>query len=192
MAVVNCRECGKSVSTEAAACPHCGAPQGQQPASAIGQPPAKPKKKMGCLAWIGLGLLALFVIGMFATPKDDKGQASTAASSATTAATPAAPAIAVTANELFAAYQANEVSADQLYKDKKLAVSGTVQEIKKDFTDSIYVVLKTPNPFMGVHASLDDKHQGVAASLQKGQKVAWTCTGAGMVVGSPMLRKCEP
>ncbi len=27
MALIQCRECGKSVSTEAAACPYCGAPQ---------------------------------------------------------------------------------------------------------------------------------------------------------------------
>lgn len=27
MALIQCRECGQSVSTEAAACPHCGAPQ---------------------------------------------------------------------------------------------------------------------------------------------------------------------
>ena len=26
MAIISCRECGESVSTEAAACPHCGAP----------------------------------------------------------------------------------------------------------------------------------------------------------------------
>ena len=30
MALISCRECGESVRTEAAACPHCGAPQ-QQP-----------------------------------------------------------------------------------------------------------------------------------------------------------------
>jgi hypothetical protein len=30
MALIQCRECGQSVSTEATACPHCGAPQ-QQP-----------------------------------------------------------------------------------------------------------------------------------------------------------------
>lgn len=29
MALIQCRECGKSISTEAAACPQCGAPQQQ-------------------------------------------------------------------------------------------------------------------------------------------------------------------
>ena len=29
MALIQCKECGQSVSTEAAACPHCGAPQQQ-------------------------------------------------------------------------------------------------------------------------------------------------------------------
>lgn len=33
MALMSCRECGKQVSTEAVACPHCGAPQATPPAS---------------------------------------------------------------------------------------------------------------------------------------------------------------
>lgn len=50
MAVVDCRECGKSVSTEAAACPHCGAPSPApaaeaQPVSAKGMKPCKACKK---------------------------------------------------------------------------------------------------------------------------------------------------
>ena len=31
MALIQCRECGKTISTEAAACPQCGAPQQQTP-----------------------------------------------------------------------------------------------------------------------------------------------------------------
>jgi len=38
MALIQCRECGKSVSTEAYVCPHCGAPR-REPASPPVQPP---------------------------------------------------------------------------------------------------------------------------------------------------------
>ena len=42
MALIKCRECNESVSTEAVACPHCGAPQ-QQP---VPPPlPAQPKEE---------------------------------------------------------------------------------------------------------------------------------------------------
>lgn len=59
MAMTTCKECGKQVSTEAKACPHCGAPA-----------PAKKKAKGG----IGKWLLIVFAIGVVAAilPKQDK------------------------------------------------------------------------------------------------------------------------
>ena len=59
MAMTTCKECGKQVSTEAKACPHCGAAA-----------PAKKKAKGG----IGKWLLIVFAIGVIAAilPKQDK------------------------------------------------------------------------------------------------------------------------
>ena len=58
MAIATCKECGKQVSTEAKACPHCGATA-----------PAK-KSKGGVGKW----LLIVFAIGLVAAilPKKDK------------------------------------------------------------------------------------------------------------------------
>lgn len=49
MALVSCRECGKSVSTQAASCPHCGCPVGAAstalpPAAAGTSPPGTPEQ----------------------------------------------------------------------------------------------------------------------------------------------------
>lgn len=65
MAMTTCKECGKQVSTEAKACPHCGAAA-----------PAKRKAKSG----IGKWLLIVFAIGLVAMilPKKDKVAASSA------------------------------------------------------------------------------------------------------------------
>lgn len=59
MAMTTCKECGKQVSTEAKACPHCGT-----------SAPAKKKGKGG----IGKWLLIVFAIGLVAMilPKTDK------------------------------------------------------------------------------------------------------------------------
>lgn len=66
MALITCKECGKDISDQAAACPGCGAPvQSTQPAM-----PAPPKslgdKKVGCgtviLVFGLLGLLGLAVV----------------------------------------------------------------------------------------------------------------------------------
>lgn len=65
MAIAMCRECGKQVSTEAKACPHCGAA-------------APAKKKAG--GGVGKWLLIVFAIGLVAMilPKKDKVAASSA------------------------------------------------------------------------------------------------------------------
>ena len=58
MALVACRECGKQVSTEAAACPSCGA-----------KPPADSISRASILKWI---LAAIIVIPMVRCIADDK------------------------------------------------------------------------------------------------------------------------
>jgi hypothetical protein len=94
----------------------------------------------------------------------------------------------VSAADLFAAYEANEVAADNQYKGKLLAVTGTVAGINKDFTDEVYVEIGTSNQFMSIQARGIDP--AVAAGLQKGTKVTVVCEGAGLMVGSPILNEC--
>jgi zinc-ribbon domain len=72
MALISCPECGREVSDQAPACPHCGAPIARpQPPQALPPPAAPPqpaKKKTGCFTAgcavvLGAGLL-LFIIGL--------------------------------------------------------------------------------------------------------------------------------
>lgn len=100
----------------------------------------------------------------------------------------AQPALEVSADRLFAAYEANEVAADNEYKGKVLAVSGNVVGINKDFTDEVYVEMETDNPFQSIHAR--GVPQDVAAGLQKGQHITVECVGSGLMVGSPILKDC--
>lgn len=62
MAIVECKECGKEISSEAKACPGCGAPL--------------PREGMGVLAKVFLslgGVLALFLaIGALTGPSNDQ------------------------------------------------------------------------------------------------------------------------
>lgn len=102
-----------------------------------------------------------------------------------------APPIQVSASKLFIDYQANEVAADNIYKGKRLAVRGTVQSINKDITDDIYLVLATPNEFMGIHANVNSEEASKAAALSKGTHLTVVCQGQGMILGSPMLGDCS-
>lgn len=57
MALIKCRECGHQVSTEASACPNCGAPI-KKPVQSL--PPQK-KTKVSIWAWIALIVVAYFL-----------------------------------------------------------------------------------------------------------------------------------
>jgi hypothetical protein len=56
MAMKKCKECGNEVSTKAESCPKCGAVL---------------KKKTGCLGYIGVGILILFVLSIIGSLTDD-------------------------------------------------------------------------------------------------------------------------
>ena len=98
--------------------------------------------------------------------------------------------VAVTARELFSAYESNEVAADKQFKGKMLEVTGTISSIDSGFGDGAIVQLSTGNDFQSVSAQGDDSFTDVAATLSKGQQVTMICKGDGEVIGSPMLSDC--
>ena len=95
----------------------------------------------------------------------------------------------VSSDQLYRAYDANEIGADQQYRDQILRVTGAVQSINKNILDDPYVVLWTPNEFMGTHCQFTGDGAGLAR-VSKGDHISVRCRGAGKVVGSPILRDC--
>jgi hypothetical protein len=94
----------------------------------------------------------------------------------------------VQARNLYNTYQANEVSADKNFKDKKFYVEGVVGDIGKDILDYIYVTLKTGDYIGSIQCYIED--EDVAANLQKGQTITvyGTCEGLMMNV---LMKDCE-
>lgn len=99
--------------------------------------------------------------------------------------------IKVTASDLYAKYEANEIQADNLYKDKLLEVSGITSSIGKDILDSPYIALKTNNMFGSVQCMLADSQKDKATSLSKGQSVTLTGRNSGKTITNVLLRDCE-
>ena len=94
----------------------------------------------------------------------------------------------VAARQLYLDYQANEVAADVLYKDKPLLIAGEVAAIQTDLLDKPQVDLKAGS-FEQVMMSGLSKDE--AAALRKGDAVVAACTGNGMILDSPVTRDCE-
>lgn len=141
------------------------------------------------LKWILIIVIGLIVLGFIGAMLSDD-EPSTAASTNTTADAPVETAIPVTAQQLFDAYDSNEVAADKQYKGQLLQISGTVASIDSGLTDNAQVQLATSNDFMSVSATGDENFDNAAASLNKGQSVTLLCRGEGEVIGSPMVGDC--
>lgn len=153
-------------------------------------PPAEPARKspskagIGCLILIAI-LVVLYVIGSNASSD------STSGTDATKAAESATPPIAVTATQLFQAYDANEAAAQQQYGSSPLLVSGTIKSIDLDFGNDPVVMLSTPNEFMSAHANLTKASQARASSLSKGAQIKLLCKSVAEVAGTPILKGCD-
>ncbi len=100
------------------------------------------------------------------------------------------PAPLVTADDLAAAYDANEVAADMQYKGKVVRVTGVVESIGKDFLyDTPYVTLSGGR--WGVQCSFDKSQVPHLAKLSKGQTVTIQGEVRGIVVFGVYLNQCN-
>src|SRR2546421_588545 len=99
-----CKECGKTVSTSAKQCPHCGK---QYPTGGLTLP-----------AKIFVGIVVLAALGQVVSNLPPPSSATTQQVTA--------PSVTVTAEDLFGQYHANEVSADAEYKNLRFQVTGKI------------------------------------------------------------------
>ena len=148
--------------------------------------PVKPKRKFGCLAIAGMIVVGIFIIGLLA-PKTNSNSSDNAATTESTADLP----IAVTATELYNAYDHNEASAQNYLGMEKLLVSGVVEKVTLDFADDPVVLLKTPNQFMSAQAALADEAKSEGAKMNPGDKVTLLCKHVSELAGTPMLKQCS-
>jgi hypothetical protein len=159
------------VSTGAKSCPHCGKKN----------PTVSPAQRI-----VG-AVIVVAVLGYCMSIFNSTSTTQPGAALSSPAATVVGS---VTAMDLARAYHANEVAADNTYKNQVYQISGVVESINKNFMDETYLVLRTDNMFNSVHAELKSSELGMAANLSKGTSVTVTCRIKGMVIGSPMADDC--
>lgn len=166
-------------------------------------------KKKGCGFWalvIGGIVVAVIIIGsIFGPTKEEieKIEAETAAKEENDAKVEAEmqvekakarreEAVKVTAGQLFQAYENNEAAAQQTYGNKLLEVSGRIDGVELDFSDTPIVQLRTSNQFMSASVYLKDAHQSAATAYSKGDNVKFLCEEVTEVMSIPQLKECVP
>ena len=173
----SCPKCAEKIQASAKKCKHCGSDV----------------RNWFVRHKIITGFLILFIFGAFISAIDDgTGNSSsrpTTSSSTSPTVEEKIESIKVTARDLFAEYEANEIAADEKYKKKVLEVSGTIEDIGKDILDSMYVSLKTAAIFGSVQCMLEDSEQSKASTLQKGASIVVEGRNDGKL-GNVILRDC--
>ncbi len=168
MALTKCKECGKEVNDTVGKCPHCGA-------SLLS------RNKIGWVVFFGIFILA-GIIGM--CMKDTTPMLKEANVPSSKESTTQQEIISITAEQLYKDYEANEIAADQKYKNKSIKVTGTVRVIGKTIGDAPFINLATGNYSHQVMVSFPAKvYDNELAKYSSGTQVEITGTCRGRTLG---------
>jgi len=99
--------------------------------------------------------------------------------------------IEISARALYAAYNANEVAADNQYKSKLIAVTGTIDNIGKDILGDPYISLIAGEYLQRVNCYFSEKDNNVIAQLKKNQKITIVGKCGGFSLMSVVIKNCE-
>lgn len=93
----------------------------------------------------------------------------------------------ISPNELYANYRANEVAADEKFRNKKLALTGQISDIGKDITDKPYISFKVGS-FENVTCYFDSKNSKLISELSKGDTITIVGTCSGLILTNVILK----
>lgn len=205
MAMVQCPDCGHSISDAALSCPQCGNPRKTTSVETT-------KKSVSFLLGVAIFFLPwffafftlskgysvfsrvisfgwAFVVLYFASGivganiDQELGVNKTEKNHAVRPSVETNPPISISISKLIDDYQSNEVRADNKYKGQIIQTRGIVGEIKKDVLDDLYVTigrgvyLEVPVLQAFFHESMNSR----LAKLEQGERIEVACTIDGLL-----------
>ena len=96
----------------------------------------------------------------------------------------------VSATELWMSYLRDALSADRLYREQSVVVSGNIRSVDRNYEGEMVVRLGTGDAFETVNATLATRNDPVLGTLTKGRPVSLLCVGRGALLGAPILGSC--
>ena len=95
-----------------------------------------------------------------------------------------------TPEDLYASYRENEVAADEKFKNKKVAITGTISDIGKDITNRPYISFKVE--FLeSVTCYFSKENISAIAKLSKGDEVIIVGECEGLILKNVVLSDCK-
>lgn len=171
-----CKTCGEKIAKSARVCPHCGAKQHQ-----------------GILAFAYALLIISFVLLFYGIFIAIDSSNAPIAQGGNISGSPEQPeVINVSASNLVSAYAANTVQADELYKNKIVAVSGTVQDISQDMlSKDPCVLLESGNVLYPVQCFFSDSEAESVSQLSDGDEITIVGKCTGLSVAHIQISNCS-
>lgn len=99
--------------------------------------------------------------------------------------------VAISARDLYTAYEDNEVAADLNYKGKQIEVTGTVKDIGKDIADRMYIIFDTDVVLGGIQVYFPKSEAESVAKINKGEQVTIVGKGDGLAVFTVSIKKAQ-
>ena len=199
MPMIACPDCLKEMSDSAPACPSCGKPNKNAPV----------ERSVGILLGLGIFLIPIIfawftlrkghttkakiisflwlLLTFFAFMGSQDGarlKNSANVSSPAPISAPEEKVMQVNIRDILASYEANEVGADNKYKNNIVQITGIVSNVKKDILDNLYITLGTGASFQipEIQAFFDDSMNDQLGQLSKGSKLTVVCRIDGLMM----------
>lgn len=209
-ALIECPECSSKINNQSSSCPDCGFPLTRARIDSRSIPPPLPQTnivgnkfkehsrqkgyKQASGAQVVVVLVTAFISFYFFIGFDqNEGFLETVADQTVESPAETNIDIETTAEKMANTYEANEVNADNIYKDRVIKITGTVDSIDSNFSDEAIVRLSSGDEysFTTVDTSGNTEFHNQAINLNIGNRVTFICIGNGEIIGSPQLTDCR-
>ena len=182
---MKCQKCGTEHNNNF--CPNCGNP--------VNSPKKKRKNSntviivlASVISFIGLYIL-LFSIGSAMNEDANNSEGLSSPSQTSSTENP----IEVSAQDLWDAFEENEIAAEEKYKGKLIKITGIVSDINsKDFLTDDNILLEVDGTYWGcVQCNFNSANAKAIANVQKGKKVTIIGTCGDLSTFNVMINHCE-
>lgn len=99
------------------------------------------------------------------------------------------PSYRMSPEQLYGEYDANKIAADARYKDKIISITGEINRIGKDITDTAYVVIGGTG-LNGVQCMFPKDQESSISRLSRGQIITAQGQLSGQIVGNIIMDGC--
>lgn len=96
----------------------------------------------------------------------------------------------MSASQLIAMYEKNELAANKKLKGKMVRIKSTASEIGENAVGNAYVKVDGKNQFQNVTLFVDGNDERVLG-LEKGGKIDFSCSMDKYIMRTPMLKNCQ-